>query len=89
MYVDHQGKAAGKILHNFISIAVIVVIGICIYFVYDKVQNGLFQGDSTKANACANESGMDTLKEAGIEGATKCEPAEKDAKTKIREIYGR
>ena len=90
MYVDHQGKAAGKLLHNFIILAVIAVISVCIYFVYDKIQNGLFQGDATGSNACANEEGMETLKNAGIESATKCKPVDKNnPKDKIREVYGK
>ncbi len=90
MYVDHQGKTAGRLLHNFIIILVIAGIGVCIYFVYDKVQNGLFNNERIENNVCNNEDGVKTMEKSGIDGATKCEPVEKeDARSKIKSVYGK
>ena len=90
MYVDHQGKTAGKLLHNFIVIIVIVGIGICIYFVYDKVQNGLFHNQQVETNVCGNEDGKETMEKSVIDNATKCKPEQKeDARSKIKSVYGR
>ena len=89
MYVDHQGKTASKLLHNLIVIMVIAGIGVCIYFVYDKVQNGLFTGEKVENSVCRNEDGRETMEKSGINNATKCEPVEENPRAKIKSVYGR
>ena len=89
MYVDHQGKTASKLLHNIIVIMVIAGIGVCIYFVYDKVQHGLFEGEKVENSVCRNQEGMETMQKSGIDNATKCEPVEESPRSKIKSVYGR
>ena len=89
MYEEHQGKVAGKLIHNFVILAALFIIGVCIFFVVDKVENGLFHGSTTQAVVCDNESGVSELENAGIGNATKCKPKEATTEEKIKEIYKR
>ena len=82
MYEEHQGRAAGKIIHNFVIITVVFIIGVCIFFVVDKVENGLFHGSTTQDVVCSNEEGMSSLGDV-----TKCKPKEPSTKEKMRQIY--
>lgn len=87
MYEEHQGTAAGKIIHNFVIITVVFIIGVCIFFVVDKVENGLFHGSTTQDVVCSNEEGMSSLDDVGIGDVTKCKPKEPSTKEKMRQIY--